>query len=166
MGLSKIPKTKYKVHLDSSLYLDPFVCGPCSVKENIPCSSIPVKVFYENKVLYTPDQKNSFACQALTARVIHALARNESLDFNISGESDFIRFLRFKYGICDLLARNIIDKLKEMNILAFLATPVSVNYEILHKYTSKLLVIFYQKKLIAIEWELNVQCIYSQLSSK
>ena len=32
---------------ENNSYSDPFICCPCSVKENIPCFSPPVQLFYE-----------------------------------------------------------------------------------------------------------------------
>ena len=97
---------------------DSFVCGPCSIKENIPCSSPPVKIFYENKSSSNPDQHDSFKCKALIARVQQSLKRNEILNYPLSGEGDLIKFLRFKFGFCDLEAGNILEQMKLFNMVS------------------------------------------------
>ena len=110
---------------------DPFVCGPCSIKGNIPCSSFPVKIFYENKSSSNPDQHDSFKSQALIARVQQSLKRNEMLNYPSS--RDLIKFLRFKFGFCDLEAGNILEQMKRLNILQ---PSISVNMETLESLQS------------------------------
>ncbi|XP_023344487.1 uncharacterized protein LOC111713780, partial [Eurytemora carolleeae] len=75
--------------IGSTVADDPFVCGPCSVEKNIPCSSNSVKCFYEKKNIFASDEDcASFKLQALIARVIRSLRKNEFLNLQMLKSSD------------------------------------------------------------------------------
>ena len=46
---------------------------------------------------------------------MQSLKRNEILNFPSSGERDLIKFLRFKFGIGDLEAGNILEQMRGVN---------------------------------------------------
>ncbi len=98
---------------------DPFVCGPCSVENNIPCSSNSVKCFYEKKNLCASDEDcASFKLQALIARVIRSLKKNEFLNLQMLKSSDVINFLNSEFGFGEQEAWNMIKKMMCLNMFS------------------------------------------------
>ena len=92
--------------------LDPFVCGSCSVKEDILCSNQKMKIFYQDKEKMSREELEDYKYQGLVSRALQSIEDKEHLQFPGSSKPDFILFLRFKFGLCEKEAGTVFDRLQ------------------------------------------------------
>ena len=89
------------------------------MEKNIPCSSNSVKCFYEKKNIFASDEDcASFKLQALIARVIQSLKKNEFLNLQMLKSSDVINFLNSEFGFGEQEAWNIVKKMMCLNMFS------------------------------------------------
>ena len=118
--------------------VDLFVCGPCSVEKDLPCSNPTVNTFYKNRDRLDQAQVEDFKNQALESRILQSLRKEEHLQFSGRGETSLLKMIRFKLGVCEKEAVKLLEKLISDRVVHLGAdNTVHVHQEVIHKITGR-----------------------------
>ena len=108
-------------------FLVPFVCGSCSVKEDILCSNQKIKIFYQDKEKMSREELDDYKYQGLVSRALQSIDEQEYLQFPGSSKLDFILFLRFRFGLTETDAGTVFDRLQFDRAVDVIKLYIDVN---------------------------------------